>query len=343
MRTQTPSKHNLLPLTFHVASKHPVDDLNKVKYPGQKPEMMMYQSGYEEYFNRMPVLNDADPLLKGELALQRDIMARVSEDLAQEPFLQYGHVPATGEFNRTIIAMEKPQMIDGKLKEGAELLIARWGDGFSSPVHGHSAGFINEEIIEGMMRVNTYHITDKANKKVRPLQTVIATKGTFASAWLPALPTDMWKREKLVHNFTSIGRSITLHFVPEHTRDGRDNTFEVEYFDQFNTLTMSDVTRISREECMQSTMGDVILAKSSKVPEYGEHYIVIIGHPVKKGKDMRSHHVALPANYNTLLSKFDDKEEAVLLKLSGAMAEKFRSFHGITVNKKHVTFSEPIN
>ena len=345
MRTQT---HNQIPKTeFFLASNQPIIDLNRVKYEGQDPLRMQYRTGYEGFLNRMPVLNSEDPLLGAEIALSKTIMQNLAATLREEKWVTDEQIPSEGGFNRTILAMESPKMdwsegIMPKLKEGVELLGAKWGNGHTSPVHGHSAGFIHEDILFGKMRVNTYRITNKAEKKVRPLQTLVAKPGTFASAYLPALETDMHKREKLVHNFTSIGYSASLHYVPEHTRDGRDNTFEVEYFDNFHNVTREDVVRITAQEGMYLRKGDVVLVRSANVPEYGDHYIVVTGHPIMKEHGMRIQDVVLPAVGSLLLDYVPVDEKLVLLKLKPNMRDKFLAFHGIKLEKDEVIFPEPI-
>jgi hypothetical protein len=117
-------------------------------------------------------------------------MDRLARELSISPWV-WEDQPEPHGFNRTIIAMEQPEtectgMPGGEYvtKEGVELIVAKWGDHHSSPVHGHSDGYIHEHIIYGKMKVNTYRIIDAEARIVRPLRTDIVKQGTFASTFM---------------------------------------------------------------------------------------------------------------------------------------------------------------
>ena len=135
------------------ASINPVADLVKVTYPGQDPARRQYREGYEHYMNIMPVLEDNDPDLPHKIDYARNIVQSLASSLKQHIWI---NANKPKEFDRTIIAIE-PRTIE---KEGAELVVARWGKGFSSPVHGHATGYMHEEILYGKMLVNTYRLTE---------------------------------------------------------------------------------------------------------------------------------------------------------------------------------------
>lgn len=321
---------------FLTASNNPVDDIELIAYPGQPIERKMYHEGYEHFFENLPVLNDADPLLTEKIGVSKTIMQFLSKALQQDAWTT-SLQPLPSGFNRTILGMEAPIVgQDGHVKEGAEIVLARWGDGHTSPVHGHAAGYLHEELIFGKMRVNTYRITDPKNRIVRPVRTDIYDKpGTIASMYTA---NNGDQRSALVHNFTSIGYSGTLHYLPEHTRDGRDNGYRVEYFEKYYALQETDFTQLKAQEGLeQLRIGDVALVRSQNVPEYGDHFIVITGKPILKEHGLRPQDFAIHAPYASyVLDKYDPIMGLRLLKLNDKAKAAFHEFHGITVENNTV-------
>jgi hypothetical protein len=308
-----------------IPSTDPIGDIERVSYPGQHPKKKMYRAGYEEYFAMMPVLNDDDKFLDLRIRITKSLVQHLSTKIQSESWVKDADLKAN-EFERTIIGMEEPELVDGKLKEGTELVVANWGDGHSSPIHGHAAGYLHEEILFGKMRVNTYRKVD--NGFVRPLMTEIVKQGTFAAVY--STKESNKGRNVLVHNFTSIGHSATLHYLPEHTRDGRDNKFEVERFNERFGLTKEDVTQLTGQEAMYLQPGEVMLVRSSNVPEYGDHYVVITGHPVMKEHGLRPQDMSIFAPDGTeFLDQFEMKTGVTLLKLSKKATAFFHAFHDI--------------
>lgn len=325
------------------ASKTPVDDINKIAYPGQAPKMRQYRSGYEDMFNQMPILDPDDPDTDAKVELTNHIMQEIGHKLVDDEWVEWELVPSPGEFNRTILALVPPiklPHIDGipdMYKAGTQIIVARWGDGRQSPVHGHAPGYIHEEILFGKIRVDTYRLTER-DDIVRPLQRQLVGKGTFVSLFDKQDPNSKFYRQTLIHNYTSVGNAASLHYLPEYTRDGRDNVFKVEYFDQANDLLPIDVDRITAEEALHSAIGDVILVRSKNVPYMGEHYIIITGPPIEKDHGFRPQDHAIPADHNTLLKSFSQDEELVLLKLKDYAAWVFLHFHDITLRDGQVIF-----
>jgi hypothetical protein len=326
--------------TFKPAA-NPVAAISLVSYPGQDPKRRMFRSGYENWLTMMPILEDLDEHLNIKINIARDVMQKLAEELRQEGWVKQ-HRLDSGNFERTIIAIEEPKMgclgIPGSQfveREGVEFVVAHWGDNHSSPVHGHAPGFLHEEILYGKMRVNTYRMINDTT--VRPVKTIIATQGTFASTYTSTLE-DGPKRQALIHNFTSIGQSASLHYVPEHTRDGRDNKFEVEYFE--NSFDLTDkVTRITSRDGMFLQKGTVVLVRSANVPEYGDHFIVITGGVVEKEHGMRPQDEAIYAPYTReFLDKYPLQTGLTLLKLNGEATRAFHEFHGITMKAGEVVF-----
>lgn len=308
------------------SSTTPLQAIQAVTYPGQSPERRMYHPGYDHYMDMMPEISKTDLFIPEKVAQAKSVMQRLADQLKQSEWIKQNPL-GEGGFDRTILAIENPIEVDAEfpggqvVKEGSEIVMARWGNGFTSPVHGHAAGYMHEEILFGKMRVNTYQIVGE--KLVRPLRTEIVGEGTFVSQF-----SDQPERTTLIHNFTSIGFSASLHFLPEHTRDGRDNRFEVE---EFNDISAADLTQITAQDGMYLQIGDVALVRSTNVPEYGDHFIVITGHPVVKEHGLRPQDTAIMASkkMSQLLDSFEQKMGLTLLKLSAEAATNFKNFHNI--------------
>ena len=323
---------------FLQPSTNPLDDIARITYEGQPVEMRMYKEGFEDYLSGMPVLHDDAKYLHERVQLTKSTMKLLANELISNPWTS-SLQPLPGRFNRTILGLEAPAVgQDGALKEGTELVLARWGDGHTSPVHGHAAGYLHEELLFGKMRVNTYRIVDAVNRIARPLRTEIYEQpGTIASLYTPKSNTE---RGALVHNFTSVGYSGTLHYLPEHTRDGRDNRFTVDYFEDEFVLDWGCFTQINAQQGLwELKIGDVALVRSGNVPEYGDHYIVITGRPVLKPNGLRPMDVAIHApNAGYVFEGFDDIMGLTLLKLNDELKQKFYDFHGIKIVGNNVIF-----
>lgn len=315
------------------ASKTPLEDIEAVSYPGQPAKMKQYRAGYEQFLEAMPILVEDDPLLQTKIDTSVIVMKTLGNELKTQAWLVDDLPPQKG-FNRTIIAMEESKFINDVKQDSVELIVAKWGNGMASPIHGHSTGFLHEEILYGKIKVNQYRLVDpKIEGVVRPVRTDLITEGVFISLYTPPDPNAPFKRQSYIHNFESIGPSASLHYIPEHTRDGRDNTFKVENFEDVFPLKESDVTRITAKEGLYSRIGDVILVRSTNVPYFGDHFIVITGKPVMKDHGLRPEDVAIPALQNNhLLNQYDINETGlVLLRLNGIAREEFLEFHAITI------------
>jgi len=323
------------------ASNNPLDDINAIAYEGQNPEMRMYKQGYEDFFEMMPILVDEDPQLRLKLKGSKLIMKGMAEAIRNDEWTA-SLAPFPGRFNRNILALEPPAIkADGRYKEGAEIVLARWGDGFSSPVHGHADGLLYEQLLFGKMRVNTYRIIDHEKRIVRPVETRIYNG--FENIASSYTYKQEHTRSALVHNFTSIGYSASLHYVPEHTRDGRDNGFEVEYFDNYFKFEDCNFEQLNAQEGIQQLhIGDVALVRSENVPEYGDHFIVITGKPILKEHGLRPQGIAIHAPGVSWLFKgskgFQPIMGLTLLKLDQKATQAFHEFHGIEIKNGNVIF-----
>ncbi len=315
---------------FYQASDSPIKDIETVTYKGQDPNRRMYHFGYEKYMDLLPILNPDDELIATKVGMSVKLMQSLATRLKGEKWALSNEL-GQNEFSRTIIAIESPIMncMDGGRyaeKEGIELIVAKWGDQFQSPVHGHASGFIHEELISGVMQVTLYRLME--DDTVRVISTDIIKDGLLASLYDPNITK---RRETLLHSFKSIGQSVSLHYVPEHTRDGRDNQFKPDYFED-NFSFEGQLKRISGQEGMYMRPGDVCLVRSSNVPEYDDHYIVITGHPVMKEHGLRVQDRAYIApNTKALLDTYEPINGLTLLKFSDELRDKFIQFHDITL------------
>lgn len=325
-----------------IASSTPESDLELVSYEGQPADNRLYHSGYEPFFE---AIIDLDEMVDRELqeierAFNKNVtvMDTISHYVNTE--ISDFMPPLDGEFKRTIIGMESPTLdsLGQVIKEGREVVVARWGKGFKSPVHGHSEGMLYENLVRGKMLINLYRIVDLENKIVRPVETILQEPDLIVKNYTPIGTHKMYKRESYVHNFEAVEPSVSVHYVPEHTRDGRDNQFKVEHFE----LDYNNTDQINTEQGLYSAIGDVILVRSENVPQYKDHYIVITGRPVMKEHGMRPQdRVVMASERDTEQlnsGNWKPKNGVILLKLNKEEKRKFHEFHGIKMSCNKVIF-----
>lgn len=314
-----------------IASQTPLEAIESLpRRPEQPATMREYRAGYEGYFNSLPSLHHDDPLLPLKVEIAGTVMRTLAAHLKKEdwPF----ELPEPGQFKRKILAIADPEYCP--LREGSEILVAQWGKGFSSPVHGHASGLLHEDILSGKILVNNYRwVRDNV---VRIVSSQMAGPGTLISSYAP--PDEKGPRMGLIHNFIAVEPSASLHYVAEHTRDGRDNRFEVESFPiRFEHLHQIE----SNIEAMRTLrIGDVCLVRSQNVAEFGDHYIVITGGLVLKPWGMRPQDVEIAApETKPVLDRFQPSQMGlILLKLTPKATEAFHEFHGIKCEGGQVTF-----
>jgi hypothetical protein len=153
-----------------------------------------------------------------------------------------------------------------------------------------------------------------------------------------ANPDAYFLRQDLIHSFTSIGYSASLHYVPEHTRDGRDNKFHVEWFDVLYDVNEHNTTRITREQAFDLKPGAVCLVRCQKEWEYGDHFIVIMeGATVSKDGIMQKH-IVIPTSGEVPVLEMMDGQDFVMLKLNDEMTKMLLDFHAITFPAAEPTF-----
>ena len=140
----------------YVMSETPEITLEKVSYEGQNPNHKLFKAGYKDDFESLPnITMDTDP--DKEVLYVQHRMQKIAEKIQKDNWLK----PVKSfDFRRTIIGIEEPT----EEAEGKELVVAEWGKGFKSPVHGHGEGLLSEHLISGKIRVNTYKIHDLEKK-----------------------------------------------------------------------------------------------------------------------------------------------------------------------------------
>lgn len=317
-------------MIFHLPSSTPEEDLKAIAYEGQPVNNYLYRRGYENLFTmpRIEVAHDKERAIDFSVNRLKLIANRIKTDNWLSPV-------EDNQFRRTVVGIEKPT-VDQKgnvIRENREIVTAEWGKNFSSPVHGHGEGLLFEELLFGKMLVSTYFISDLENKIVRPhtLQLFEADMygktTSIANVYVAPGTHKMHKRESFVHSFKAIEYSASLHIVPEHTRDGRDNTFTVEHY----TLNPENVKQITGLEAMYALIGTVIAVRSINVPEYGDHYIMITGAPIMKPHGLLPMDIEIPAGpqLSEVLDKFTPTNGVILLQLNTEETQNFLNFHNI--------------
>jgi len=315
------------------ASDNPIEDIQRVSYPGQPAHMHMYKPGYERYLEMMPVVVDTT---NGTIALDMAAGAfdMLADELEDKPWI-HENMPKDGAFDRTIIGIEAPTMGCNGLpngqyvqKEGKELVVARWGTGYSSPVHGHSSGLILEKLISGAMMVNTYRMVDDYTARPQGMKLHTGLSNIVKAFNAPMNSTH--PRPHLIHNFVSLGPSVSVHYVPEHTRDGRDNTFKVEWFEQ-NYDLKGHVTRLTTEQALLLQPGAVALVRSGRAKEYKDHFIVIKPGVVSQPYGVRQNHDIIPTSGHVDILDYYNDQGFVFLLLDAHATNAFMEFHDMVI------------
>ncbi len=102
-------------------------------------------------------------------------------------------------------------------------------------------------------------------------------------------------------------------------------------FDDIYDLKVSDVKKISTLQGQYLLPGEVLLVRSTSLPELGDHYILVVGKPIKKDHGIRPETITYPAMQNSpLLDVFDNNsEKVILLKLNKEARNCFYLFNNI--------------
>lgn len=297
---------------FQQASSNPLGAIFAVANPDQPKHMHKYKQGYEKFFNELPILDPEDPLVTHKAKYSGDVLHQLALELSGDAWITEPVAP--GEFERTILAIADKYIAYNKLHDGAEVIVAEWGKGYRSPVHGHAKGLLYEELIRGKFLVNTYRITNLEKRIVRIVNTQIYEGNTrVLNLYTP--PDGEEDQSVYVHSFIALEDSKSLHFIPQHSLDGTTNAFTVEEF----PIASFHVNRIPRSSISK---GDVILSRCAAGKEYEDHYFHVTGD--------NGEHTCFSAGKNAseILNQYEGGD--IYLRLTTYKTERFLEFHGIT-------------
>lgn len=271
----------------------------------QPPVRRMYRPGYQELMGEMPYIDAMRSDQGKEIAITKEILGEIGTRVSLA--LKNGslNIPTieNGEFGRVILAIEEPTRKGKEITPGAEVVLALWGKGFYSPVHGHAPGFINESLLQGAFDVNLFERVGSRNvRQARYSRTIQQREpGIFYEEFVQNVGDD--PRSSVIHNFRAIGEGMTasLHYLPEHVRDGNANRFNVvntpdsapvpTYIDTIPhrpgfELKEGEYKEVNPQDVLDKVgnkhYGTVYLVRSDNVSFLGVHYVVITGPMVKK-------------------------------------------------------------
>ncbi|GEM_PF-805761 len=292
-----------------------------------------YRPGFEGYFERIPRMDPTRPYPTEEVEQTRRVLGELAMAvLEREDAMDLPQVE-DGKFGRVVLGLEDPsEGEDRVLVPGTEVIIALWGRGFKTPVHGHKVGYLHEALVKGSIDISMYERLRSGRLDARFAlfdRTVQQREpGIFCSAFTQDV--GQLERSAVIHNFAALEPTMTLHYLPEHIRDARGNKFEVvgKKNDREFEVDESNVQRMQLEDFIASNVGDVYLVRSPSVPQYGDHYVLIVGGIVQKPHGMRPDDVLFSAGSGTPLKSYG-KDELVIFKLSGAARNAFYEHYAI--------------
>ncbi len=332
-------------------SADPERALEKLAMAHQPPIRRMYRPGFDDLMREMPAIDARSADQSEQVAETVAVLERMRERvMANIGALNIPDIPP-GEFGRIILAVEEPKEEGNILIPGTEVVLALWGEGFTSPVHGHAPGYIHEDLLGGAFDVHLYKETgDPRDRKAVYQRTVAQTEpGIFYREYVQDHGQE--KRSALIHNFRARRQSISMHYLPEHVRDGNANRFRVvnnaesapvpSYIKQAEfrpglKLAESDVRRVTKEEVLKEfKVGDVYLVRSENVAFLGPHFVVITGGMVEKphGKRPQDLTFLVPDGEKTPLDNYDWTESLVVLKLEESAKKAFYEHYELDERK----------
>lgn len=182
----------------------------EANYPPDKYSDLfrLYQTGYEAYFNFMPVLKPG-PSFKKDLFYSKNLLDAVRQLVAQSKWIEE-NFPQEDQRDRITIAIEHISDYDWA---GAQIVIGRWGAKYKSAIHGHGAGLTYEAVISGKLinrsfRLVSYNKVELIDEKVLgPGDVIVADYSTA-----PGL-------NNFIHELVMIEPSTTIHYLAEYKRN----------------------------------------------------------------------------------------------------------------------------
>lgn len=276
----------------------------------QPPIRRMYRPGYQELMGKMPCIDATKHDQGPEIAITKEILAEIGVRVTRALLDGSLNLPniENGEFGRVILAIEEPTVHGQEITPGAEVVLALWGKGFYSPVHGHAPGFINESLLQGAFDVNLFErVGSRDVRQARYSRTIQQREpGIFYEEFVQNVGND--PRSSVIHNFRAIGEGMTasLHYLPEHVRDGNANRFNVVNTPEsapvpnyINTiphrpgfeLKEGEYKEVNPQDVLgkvkDKQYGTVYLVRSDNVSFLGVHYVIITGPMTQKLHGMR--------------------------------------------------------
>jgi len=175
-----------------------------------------YQPGFEFYLNYIPVIHGKDdPKIGEKKDYIADIIGDLAERLMQESWVLDNWPAPHQMLNRVMLGIDEVT--------GGELVMVRWNP-IETPIHGHQYGQMIDFLVKGKAKEIEYEIQDEKQRKVQEI-------GFHEFKSMEVLSNDFHAAETLVsrgaliHKFIPIMKCITLHYIPEHPRDGKGNLF----------------------------------------------------------------------------------------------------------------------
>jgi hypothetical protein len=335
---------------FLTPSTDPRAALQKLAMEHQPPIKRMYRPGFDDLMNEMPHIDATQADQRAQVAATTAVLAKMHERVMKN--LDKLNIPTIGEgqFGRIILAVEEPRQVGQELIPGTEVVLALWGKGFSSPVHGHAPGFIYEHLLVGGFDVHLYdRVGHSDNREARYVRTISQREpGVFYTEFVQDKGDA--PRSALVHNFRAAEFTISMHYLPEHVRDSSANGFRVintpnsgklpEYMKTLPhkpglVVTSDDVTRVTGEQISATyRVGDVYLVRSQNVAFMGPHYVIITGGMVDKphGRRPQDFAVLVPHDEITPLdgyNAYDPTQPLVALRLHDEARRAFYRHYDI--------------
>lgn len=294
------------------ASKDPLKDIAKVAYPGQPKRNRTYLPGFEMFFEEIP------KNIKNE---KRFLIATYILNMLGSTFKRVKATMPAGKFRRDILAIEK----NGG---GKEVILAHWGKGFVSPIHGHGTGLMYENLITGKVLAHLYRLV--GDGLVRPISSTVYNAGDIIAAKMIEKEKGIPDNQYFIHNFEVLEPSISLHFLVAHSLDGGGAKFNVEHYEDYNHI--GDYKNVTVAEAMAAPIGSVHLVSTKSSKDYRNHFTITTG--------TNGEHMAITTESEAInrLRKVTDYD--LILQLRPDQMEDVREFYGIQLIKGKVILPE---
>lgn len=289
-------------------------------------------SRYVPFMQLMPVISEAKD---ANVHMAEWVMSSFASAVTHDEALMNVD-PGEGKFERSVVVAEPPMIVgNGSLHRGAELVVGHWGEGFRTPIHAHIDGWQYGKLITGRHLEENFRQPDPRYPILRQTAAYLFEQGDRMEESFDTL------EHPAIHRVTVLKPSTSVHFFPvQRTGTGFPN-YSIEYFEDYYSLGWQDVSPIVFERYMSLKPGSVVLVRSPRVPELGDHFIVITGEPIQKRWGVRPQSDILLApgeNAKNLLDIFGDGDSAygsseyygaTLLQLTPEAERNFKLFHNI--------------